>query len=81
MGLTGILVSSFLGGMRAVTLTQIIILAPAYLIPAIWLYGNQTGVPVPQLLCRLHLEKVTTKEKKLATDPKALGVRSIFSQR
>src|SRR6187401_1894611 len=53
VGLGGILVCSFLGGMRAVTWTQVaqyIILIIAYLIPVIWLAVKQTGVPIPQAI-------------------------------
>jgi cation/acetate symporter len=84
LGLGGILVCSFLGGMRAVTWTQVAqytILVVAYLIPVIWLSVKQTGVPVPQLIYGLQLEKVAAKEKELTTDPKELEVRSVFSQR
>ena len=84
LGLGGILVCSFLGGMRAVTWTQVaqyIILVLAYLIPVVWLSVKQTGVPVPQLVYGFQLEKVTAKEKELAIDPKEMEVRSIFSQR
>jgi cation/acetate symporter len=48
-GLAGILVCSMLGGMRAVTWTQVaqyIILIAAYLLPAIWMSYVKTGVPV-----------------------------------
>ena len=51
VGLGGILVCSFLGGMRAVTWTQVaqyIILIVAYMIPVVWLSVKQTGVPIPQ---------------------------------
>jgi cation/acetate symporter len=84
LGLGGILVCSFLGGMRAVTWTQVaqyIILVVAYLIPVVWLSVKQTGVPVPQLVYGFQLEKVTAKEKELTLDPKELQVRSIFQQR
>jgi cation/acetate symporter len=84
LGLGGILVCSFLGGMRAVTWTQVaqyIILVVAYLIPVVWLSVKQTGVPVPQLVYGFQLEKVTAKEKELSTDPKELQVRAIFRQR
>ncbi|WP_411878369.1 sodium:solute symporter family protein [Polaromonas sp. YR568] len=84
LGLGGILVCSFLGGMRAVTWTQVaqyIILVVAYLIPVVWLSIKQTGVPVPQLVYGLQLEKVTAKEKELAADPKELQVRELFRQR
>lgn len=84
LGLGGILVCSFLGGMRAVTWTQVaqyIILIVAYLIPVIWLSVKQTSVPVPQAIYGFQLEKVTAKEKLLAADPKELEVREIFKQR
>ena len=84
LGLGGILVCSFLGGMRAVTWTQVaqyIILIVAYLIPVVWLSVKQTSVPVPQVIYGYQLEKVTALEKKLATDPKELEVRDIFKQR
>jgi cation/acetate symporter len=84
LGLGGILVCSFLGGMRAVTWTQVaqyIILIVAYLIPVVWLSVKQTSVPVPQAIYGFQLEKVTAKEKLLAADPKELEVREIFKQR
>jgi len=84
LGLAGILVCSFLGGMRAVTWTQVaqyIILIIAYLIPVIWLSVKQTGVPIPQAIYGYQLEKVTAKEAQLIKDPKELEVRAIFKQR
>ena len=84
LGLGGILVCSFLGGMRAVTWTQVaqyIILIVAYLIPVVWLSVKQTSIPVPQVIYGLQLEKVTALEKKLAADPKELAVRDVFKQR
>jgi cation/acetate symporter len=84
LGLGGILVCSFLGGMRAVTWTQVaqyIILIVAYMIPVVWMSVKQTSVPVPQVVYGYQLEKVTAAEKKLAADPKELEVREIFKQR
>lgn len=84
MGLAGILVCSFLGGMRAVTWTQVaqyIILIIAYLIPVVWLSVKATGVPLPQLVYGKVLEKVTARENELLNDPKELEVREIFRQR
>ena len=84
LGLGGILVCSFLGGMRAVTWTQVaqyIILIVAYLIPVVWLSVKQTGVPVPQAIYGYQLQKVTEQEKRLTNDPKELEVRAIFKQR
>jgi cation/acetate symporter len=82
--LGGILVCSFLGGMRAVTWTQVaqyIILIIAYLIPVVWLSVKQTGVPIPQAIYGYQLQKVTEKEKALIDDPKEKEVRAIFKAR
>ena len=81
LGLGGILVCSFLGGMRAVTWTQVaqyIILIVAYMIPVVWLSVKQTSVPVPQAIYGFQLEKVSAKEKLLTEDPKELEVRAIY---
>ena len=82
LGLGGILVCSFLGGMRAVTWTQVaqyIVIIVAYLIPVVWLSVKQTGSPVPQAVYGYQLEKVTAKEKELTQDPKELEVRRLFA--
>jgi len=81
LGLAGILVCSFLGGMRAVTWTQVaqyIILIVAYMIPVVWLSVKQTSVPIPQIVYGFQLEKVTEKEKALREDPKEKEVVAIF---
>ena len=84
VGLGGILVCSFLGGMRAVTWTQVaqyIILIVAYMTPVVWLAVKQTGVPIPQAVYGFQLEKVTAREKELIADPKEKEVIAIFKQR
>jgi cation/acetate symporter len=84
LGLGGILVCSFLGGMRAVTWTQVaqyIILIIAYMIPVVWLSIKHTGIPVPQLVYGKVLEKVTAREEQLTNDPKEKEVRDIFKKR
>ena len=84
VGLGGILVCSMLGGMRAVTWTQVaqyIILIIAYLTPVVWLGIKHTGIPVPQLAYGYTIQKLTEVEKKLTNDPKELEVRKIFSDR
>ena len=84
VGLGGILVCSFLGGMRAVTWTQVaqyIILIIAYLVPVVWLSVKQTGIPIPQAIYGMQLQKVTEKEKLLRADPKELEVMAIFKAR
>ncbi|MDP1791720.1 MAG: VC_2705 family sodium/solute symporter, partial [Methylibium sp.] len=84
VGLGGILVCSFLGGMRAVTWTQVaqyIILIIAYLVPVVWLSVKQTSVPVPQAIYGAQLQKITAKEAQLKADPKELEVIAAFKQR
>jgi len=84
VGLAGILVCSFLGGMRAVTWTQVaqyIILIIAYLTPVIWLGIKHTGVPIPQFAYGVTLQKVTELEKKITADPKEQEVRKILKDR
>jgi cation/acetate symporter len=65
VGLAGILVCSFLGGMRAVTWTQVaqyIILIIAYMIPVVWLSVSHTGNPIPQVVYGQVLQQVTELE-------------------
>jgi cation/acetate symporter len=84
LGLGGILVCSFLGGMRAVTWTQVaqyIILIIAFMIPVVWLSVKQTGVPLPQLVYGSQLEKVSEREKVLLNDPKEIEVIAAFRAR
>jgi cation/acetate symporter len=84
VGLGGILVCSFLGGMRAVTWTQVaqyIILIIAYITPVVWLSLKYTGNPIPQIAYGQVLQKVTEREKVLTDDPKEKEVRSILKAR
>ncbi len=64
-GLLGILACSMLGGMRAVTWTQVaqyIVLIIAYMVPVIWLSLKYTGLPIPQLSYGEILTKITEFE-------------------
>jgi cation/acetate symporter len=90
VGLAGILVCSFLGGMKAVTWTQVaqyIILIVAYLIPVVWLSVKHTGIPIPQISAYTSaLPKVTALEKEFndKATPKGAkeeSVRAIFRER
>ena len=83
LGLAGILVCSFLGGMRAVTWTQVsqyIVLIIAYLIPVVWLSVQQTNFPIPQLIYGHQLQKVTNLEKQINSDPAEKEVQFIVSE-
>jgi cation/acetate symporter len=79
VGLGGVLVCSFLGGMRAVTWTQVaqyIVLILAYLTPVFWLSMNQTGSPFPLFSYGQQLQQVGLREQALLQDPRELQVRS-----
>jgi cation/acetate symporter len=65
-GLAGILVCSMLGGMRAVTWTQVaqyIVLIVAYLIPVVILSATKFGLPIPQLTYGQALDQITVLEQ------------------
>ncbi|MDP3415528.1 MAG: sodium:solute symporter family protein [Falsiroseomonas sp.] len=65
-GLAGILVCSMLGGMKAVTWTQVaqyIVLIVAYLLPAIWMSTVQFGIPIPQLTYGGALTQIAEYER------------------
>jgi len=90
VGLAGILVCSFLGGMKAVTWTQVaqyIILIVAYMIPVVWLSVKHTGIPIPQISAYTSaLPKITALEKEFndKASPKGAkeeSVRAIFRER
>jgi cation/acetate symporter len=68
VGLVGILVCSMLGGMRAVTWTQVaqyIILIIAYLTPVVWLSFKLYGNPIPELSYGQALQEIGQLEQKL----------------
>jgi cation/acetate symporter len=84
LGLGGMLVCSFLGGMRAVTWTQVaqyIVLIVAYMIPVVWLSVKTTSFPIPHVVYGKVLQKVTEREEQLIKDPKEIEVRKIFADR
>ncbi|MCD0495641.1 cation acetate symporter [Achromobacter sp. MY14] len=83
VALGGMLVCSFLGGMRAVTWTQVgqyIILVIAYLVPVVWLSVKHTNMPVPQLSAGVVLQQVTEKEVYLRNDPSEIEARGLWQQ-
>jgi cation/acetate symporter len=84
LGLASILVCSFLGGMRAITWTQVaqyIIILVAFLIPTIWLSMKFAGNPVPQVAYGSVLPKLAQREAQLAADPRERDVRARFQAR
>ncbi|MET0267274.1 MAG: sodium:solute symporter family protein [Duganella sp.] len=84
LGLASILVCSFLGGMRAITWTQVaqyIIILIAFLIPAIWMSAKLSDNPIPQVAYGKLLPKLGEREAVLQEDPKEAEVRAIYRQR
>ena len=84
VGLAGILVCSFLGGMRAVTWTQVaqyLILIVAYITPVAILSYNVTGNPVPQLVYGDVLQQVTALENRVFSNRAELDVRQLYAER
>src|ERR1035437_4671400 len=84
LGLASILVCSFLGGMRAITWTQIaqyIIILIAYMIPVVWLSVKHTSIPIPQIAYGSALSKLSEREIALNHDLKEQQVRTVFKQR
>ena len=68
VGLAGILICSMLGGMRAVTWTQVaqyIILILAYLTPVALLSYKHFSVPLPEFTYGMVLQDITAIEQKL----------------
>ncbi len=84
VGLGGILVCSFLGGMRAVTWTQVaqyIILIIAYMLPVLFMAYKVTNVPLPQFVYGRVLQEVTTLEDGIMADPGQISARAAYARR
>jgi len=84
LGLASILVCSFLGGMRAITWTQVaqyIILLVAFLIPTMWLSAKHADNPIPAVAYGSLLPKLAAREAALAQDPREEEVRAEFRRR
>ncbi|MGF6273682.1 cation/acetate symporter [Massilia sp. UYP11] len=84
LGLASILVCSFLGGMRAITWTQVaqyIILLVAFLIPTMWLSAKHADNPIPAVAYGSLLPKLSAREAELARDPREEQVRAEFRRR
>jgi cation/acetate symporter len=84
LGLGGVLLCSFLGGMRAITWTQVaqyVILLLAFLIPVSWLAYKQLGNPLAPVVYAKQIEKITELEERLIADPAEQQVAAVFAQR
>jgi cation/acetate symporter len=84
LGLGGVLLCSFLGGMKAITWTQVaqyVVMLLAFLMPVSWLAYKQLGQPAAPLVYGTQLRKISALEEKLANDPKEQEVAAIFLRR
>jgi len=84
LGLGGVLVCSFLGGMRAVTWTQVtqyVVLILAFLIPVSWLAYKQLGNPIAPWVYGQQLEKISQMEKQLMASPAEQQVIQEYARR
>ena len=83
VGLGGILVCSMLGGMKAVTWTQVaqyLILIIAYLTPVTVMSYKHTGVPVSEFMYGQILQKIDAREKQIIADPAEAAVREKWAE-
>ena len=72
LGLGGVLLCSFLGGMRAITWTQVaqyVVVLLAFLIPVSWLAYKQLGNPMAPLVYGAQLGKIADMEERLLDSP------------
>lgn len=84
LGLGGVLVCSFLGGMRAVTWTQVtqyVVLILAFLIPVSWLAYKQLGNPLAPFVYAQQLQKITALERQFVDSPAELQVINEYARR
>lgn len=84
LGLGGVLVCSFLGGMRAVTwtqLTQYVVIILAFLTPVSWLAYKQVGNPFAPLAYGPQLQKIAGMEQQLIDSPAEQEVIALYAQR
>lgn len=84
LGLGGVLVCSFLGGMRAVTWTQVaqyVIIILAMLIPVSWLSYKQLGNPFAPLFYGQQLEKISAMERTLRNSSAEKEVLELHKQK
>lgn len=84
LGLGGVLVCSFLGGMRAVTWTQVsqyVVLILAFLIPVSWLAYQQLGNPLAPFVYGQQLQKIAALEQQIIHSPAELQVLDEYARR
>ncbi len=84
LGLGGVLLCSFLGGMRAITWTQVaqyIVILLSFMLPVSWLAYKQLGNPVAPVVFGVQLDKIAEKEERLLVSSDEREVISDYLQR
>ncbi|MBW8461740.1 VC_2705 family sodium/solute symporter [Acidovorax sp.] len=84
LGLGGVLLCSFLGGMRAITWTQVaqyVVLLLAFMIPVSWLAYKQLGNPLAPLVYGEQIGKIADLEAQLLDSPAEHQVVQAYLQR
>lgn len=84
LGLGGVLVCSFLGGMRAVTWTQAVqywVMILAFLIPVSWLAYKQVGNALAPVAYAQQLQKISSMEREFMDSAAERQVTAEFARR
>lgn len=84
LGLAGVLVSSFLGGMRALMhaqAAQYAILMIAYVTPIAILAFGTTGVPAPPVMYAETMQRLVVLEREIFDRPEEVEVRQLYADR
>lgn len=84
LGLAGVLVCTFLGGMRALMhaqAAQYVILLIAYTAPITILAFDRTGVPAPPVLYAKAMHQLVDLENDVFNRPEEVAVRKLYAER
>ncbi|WP_353234495.1 VC_2705 family sodium/solute symporter [Diaphorobacter ruginosibacter] len=84
LGLGGVLLCSFLGGMRAITWTQVaqyVVILLAFLIPVSWLAYKQLGSPLAVMEYGAQIRKIAELEQRLLDSPAEIEVQQAYLRR
>lgn len=84
LGLGGVLLCSFLGGMRAITWTQVaqyVVILLAFMLPVSWLAYKQLGTPWAQAAYTQQLGKIAQMEQQLLSSEAEQSVIEAYRTR
>jgi cation/acetate symporter len=84
LGLSSVLLCSFLGGMRAITWTQVtqyVVILLATLLSVTWLSFKQSGAPWRVLDYREVIHQITQAQTRIANDPKEMQLPAVYAHR